>query len=249
MNLSDNKGIFKIEYVPEDNLSKHYKYNSLPLSVQVTMGDKNLGTNGTKYISVGQEFFVQSYMEDIYSIQNGKKRTIVLNQRYPVPLTFSPSYKNCLIHLEKENVGNYASFDKDAVSDQIVPLDNLVFNLTDVINKFLFKLDEKQIYSVLDEVEAELCDAKGESCLEKMAIEDKANMYQFNTIDSARRALSVLKYKQEANPVYSDFMNSLTQRQTLEWNRILIDLKHIDPAKPAEAWYKEVKIMQQVPLS
>ena len=244
--LVDFQGNFRIQYVAEDNLSRLNTYYRLPLTTRIMLGNQALGLNGTEYQSVGYSFSPADYLREVISIQKGEKRTINLHERYPVPITFSPFGANCLIKLERDQLGEYVSFDKNKVEDQVVSLDETVFRLANIMNGFLFDLDEKKIYPLLDELEEEISPLLSGTDLRKIWDQHTIMPYQFNKAKSTQRVFSTLRDKQMVSQDYSVFIDSLTYRQSRGWNDVLRGLRDIDSTKSDEELYYSAKIKPQV---
>lgn len=229
---------FDIKYIPDDNFCTSFLYLDLPLNAEITLGKIKLGVNETIYQSVGRFFFPSSYMDAVESIFQGKQETIVLHERHPVPLTFKPKGKKCVIKLEKDSIGDYVSFDKKKVHTQIVDLEETVFKLTNFMSEFLYDMEAKNGYFLLDELELEIKEYFENPQMKKLFEKKGEKLYEFKYDQSTQRVMDAFKTKKKAHDNYEDFVETLTARQKRDWDLILFGLKQLFPDKDEEQLYQ-----------
>ena len=241
----DFNGYFDIEYIPDDNLSRSYNSTIFPFDVKMVLGDQTLGLNGTEYQCGAYSFFPDEYLRNVSLILEGEESTINLDENCPAPVNFSPQGNRCLVQLVRDKVGKKVSFDKNKVKDQVVSLDEAVYKLAKAMNECLFDLDEKRVYSILDELEIKASPLISDpnTGVGEVLTRHGSTPYQFKTAESTQRVLNELRKKQKVH-TYDVFLDSLSERQFYEWDNILECLRFVFPNKSDEELYQEAEFNQ-----
>ncbi len=248
--MTDNKIIsekrlaseFYIQHVPESIPWPESLFGTLPLTAKINLGGTLLGVENTIYQSAGYFFSFEYLFQQIISISEGNQETINFDERYPVPITFLPENSYCTIKLEKNKIRAYASFNKDRVKDQVVKLEDVVFELTNFINDFLLDLDAREIHFILDELEEGLIEVVSHPLYTSVLSQKEIKPYVFDVERSAREALKELHYKQQSYPRYEKFLSRLKGKEPSVWRKILTGSKLIYPDKSDEEIYKITEI-------
>jgi hypothetical protein len=222
-------GSFGIEYVPEDKIYDYGMNYHLPLTARITLGETALGLNATPFYSVGSSFSAYDYLYDVLRLYNGEDIQLTLHEQKPIPLLFTPHGNLCTICLDGLKCTNLISSDINLVETQVVSLEKAVFKLADFMNDFLIDLDNRKAYTLLDMLELEIGDIYSEQIFEDLFSRFNTDKYHFKTGASTQRSLSQIMIKKQLCDDYSDFLDSLSQRESADWEKYLATFEELHP--------------------
>lgn len=236
------------KYVPEEDIHPNGRHLELPLTATVQLGEHYASIYNNKYLYADATTILEEQIYNISELVEGNNIIFNLSRRHPMPLRFRPVGKNCLVDIDKNKIENYNSVGNKKVELQNIPLEDAVFQLTKLFSDFLFDMENREVYSILDESES-IKDYFENPTLKKIFSQNNTQLYSFNQAASLNRSYEKMYIKKTVYRNYNEFVESLSNKQHKDWEKTLKGLKLLQPEKSNEEIYENTNFMQLIQLN